>query len=60
MPNRRLVVRLALLAAVLGIAVAAVVGHHRDLWIDIGVAAVLGVGLGDLFTLGLERFVGLR
>src|SRR5947208_6506114 len=60
MPTRRLVVRLALLAAVLGTVAAAVFGHHRDLWVEIGVAALLGVGLGDLFTLGLERFVGLR
>ena len=64
MPNRRLVVRLALLAAVLGIAAAAVfgraTGRHRDLWLEVAVAAVLGMGLGDLFTLGLERFVGLR
>ncbi len=30
------------------------------LWIEIAVAAVIAVGLGRLFTLGLERFVGLR
>jgi len=57
----RFIVRLALLALVVAIvAAAALATRHRDALIELGLAALLGIGLGDLFTLGLERFVGLR
>jgi lipoprotein-releasing system permease protein len=57
----RLLVRLALLAVVAAIAAAAALAtRHRGVLMELGLAALLGIGLGDLFTLGLERFVGLR
>jgi lipoprotein-releasing system permease protein len=57
----RSLVRLVVLLAVAALAVAAVFEPaHRATLIEGGVAALLVLGLGDLFTRGLERLVGLR
>ncbi len=57
----RLIVRLVLFAAVAVAAAGAVVSPaHRSALIEGALAAVLGLGLGEMFTLGLERLVGLR
>jgi lipoprotein-releasing system permease protein len=61
-PRRRAPIRITLGAVVSGLLVVAAVGR---LGVQSAAAAaalvvVLGWGLGELFTLGLERFVGLR
>src|SRR5579863_10346728 len=57
----RLTTRLLATAAVAGLAIAALLLPGRRLTlIEVAVAGLLGVGLGDLFTLGLERLVGMR
>ena len=60
MPSR-LMSRLIFLVALGGVAVAAVLlPSHRTTLIEAAVAGLLVVGLADLFTLGLERLVGMR
>jgi lipoprotein-releasing system permease protein len=57
----RLTTRLIVAAALAGLFVAAIFSPgRRFLLIEVAVAGLLGVGLGDLFTLGLERLVGMR
>ncbi len=57
----RLTTRLIVAAALGGVAVAAIfLPSRRFTLIEAAVAGLLGVGLGDLFTLGLERLVGMR
>ena len=60
MPSR-LLTRMILLVALGGVAVAAILlPTHRTTLIEAAVAGLLVVGLADLFTLGLERLVGMR
>src|SRR5260221_13267372 len=58
---RRRLARLVLIVAALA-AAAAAVGRpaHREAFAAAAFALVLLLGLGELFTLGLERFVGFR
>ncbi|HEX4404504.1 MAG TPA: ABC transporter permease [Polyangia bacterium] len=57
----RLVVRLGLGAVVLAAAVAAVLRpDHRDALGTVSLGALLVLGMGELFTLSLERLVGMR
>ncbi|HTA17871.1 MAG TPA: ABC transporter permease [Polyangia bacterium] len=57
----RLVVRLALGAVVLGAAAGAVLRPvHRDALGTVALGALLVLGMSELFTLGLERLVGMR
>jgi lipoprotein-releasing system permease protein len=57
----RLVTRLVLLAAIGAVAAAAAfLPARRMTLLEGAVAGLLGLGLGDLFTLGLERLVGMR
>jgi lipoprotein-releasing system permease protein len=57
----RLTTRLLAAGAVAGLAVAAIfLPGRRFMLLEAAVAGLLGVGLGDLFTLGLERLVGMR
>jgi lipoprotein-releasing system permease protein len=57
----RLTTRLIVAAALGGVAVAAIfLPSRRFTLIEAAMAGLLGVGLGDLFTLGLERLVGMR
>src|SRR5580692_5702776 len=60
MPSR-LMTRLILLLAFGGVAAAAILlPSHRTTLLEAAVAGLLVVGLADLFTLGLERLVGMR
>src|ERR1017187_10205994 len=53
--------RLLVLAAVVAVAIAAVFKpDRRAILIEGTIAGLLGLGMSDLFTLGLERLVGLR
>jgi lipoprotein-releasing system permease protein len=57
----RPVARLVVLLAASAVAVAAVFRPtHRAALIEAAIAGLLGLGMADLFTLGLERLVGLR
>ena len=57
----RLTTRLVTAAVVAALAIAAILlPGRRFMLIEAAVAGLLGVGLGDLFTLGLERLVGMR
>jgi len=57
----RLTTRLLAAGAVAALAVAAIfLPGRRFMLLEAAVAGLLGVGLGDLFTLGLERLVGMR
>ncbi len=58
---RRRLARLVLGAAVLVAgAASALRPEHRDAFGTVALAALLVLGMGELFTLDLERFVGLR
>jgi lipoprotein-releasing system permease protein len=53
--------RLFILAAIVAVAIAAARRpEHRALLVECGLAGLLGWGLGELFSRGLERLVGLR
>ena len=57
----RLIVRFVLLGAVaVAVAGAFALPVHRSALIEGALAGLLGLGLGELFALGLERLVGLR
>ncbi len=57
----RPIARLVVLLAASAVAVAAVFRPtHRAALIEAAIAGLLGLGMADLFTLGLERLVGLR
>jgi hypothetical protein len=59
--HSRLITRLILLVAFAAVAVAAMLlPNHRTALIEAAVAGLVVVGLADLFTLGLERLVGVR